>query len=750
MDIKCLITGKERGDLVMKKIVAGVVSACIAFSPVVTPAFAKESFMSISSSSESSTDSETLKSVILMAKEKIDIPSDLTEFSYRFNSSNNKYSKSQYWSLTWRDKDNDKSVNVKITSDGHILDYSLYDYNKENSKPTYLKEELTENVLKFIEKVVPEVSGKIKLKSSEFSGVYSGAYSYVFERIENGVKMPDNTVTVSVDYETGAVKSLNVNWTFDVLIPDAEVKISIDEAREKIGEKVNMELKYMNREEEKDGKKFTKAYLVYVPDKSYVAVDAKTGEIYETHDDFLDMSEYALDQKSFANLETAADSAFTEQEIIKLEEMKGLITKVQAISAVTSKRDVLLLDENAKAVNASLIQKYDYRNKVEGEYIWNISFSDPRDVDYDSGDTYRAYSSATVDAKTGKLISFYSSVRGYYDSESKEWETVNVKYTNEECEDIFEKFAKSLEAEKFANTKLSDSNDFGYLLKYVNEEPVYGGYLYDYSRVNEGIEYSYNKISGAVDGVTGKIYSYNVNWTDDVEFESPKGIMSKDEAYKAYSEKDGFELVYEINNKHYIENNPEQTDYYDYSDLYALEKEVRLVYRTDISPQYISPFTGEQLDYSGKVFEDKTEKKYDDILGYWGERSIKLITDMGYSFEGNEFLPNKAISKEEFIGLLQVVGTYIDEDKYENLEKITKLDAIKMLVDRLGLDKVAKLSEIYTMPFSDDVSREDIGYLALAKGLGIVSGDGNNICNPGKELSRIEAVCMALQFANVK
>ena len=59
--------------------------------------------------------------------------------------------------------------------------------------------------------------------------------------------MPDNKVTVSVNYETGEVMNFNSTWTFDVEIPSSETNVTLEEAREKIGEKVNMELKYMNK-----------------------------------------------------------------------------------------------------------------------------------------------------------------------------------------------------------------------------------------------------------------------------------------------------------------------------------------------------------------------------------------------------------------------------------------------------------------------------------------------------------------------
>lgn len=734
----------------MKKIVAGVMSVCITLGSTVTPAFAATNEkMVIEQNKEVNEESVNLEKAILTVKQRVVIPAELTEFSYRLY--NGSSSHDRYWNLTWRNEEGDKSINVRCDNDGRILSYSKYDKNEERLAPNYTKNELVNVAESFVKVVAPEISNSLKLKEVVFNGIYNGTYNYIFERIENGVRMPDDTVSVSVNYVSCEVKSFNANWTYDVEVPDSNTAITIDKAREKIGENVEMELKYL-RKYEKDGEdEVIKAYLVYEPSKGYVAVDAKTGEIYETHNEYHDMDEYGSN-KLMSNgvaMDAMEESALTEQEIEKINEIKGLISKEDAIKAVTSKKDVLLLDDNAKAVTANLTKNYSYyKNDEDNEYVWNISFSDPRDVDHKDIDTYRAYINATVDAKTGKLLSYNSSVRSYYDKENKEWEDVKVKYSEDECRITLEKLIKELEPEKFSNAKFSDNATHGYVLKYIENEPIYGGYSYSYIRMNEGLEYTYNGIYGKVDGVTGKIYSYRYNWDENVEFESPKNAMSKEEAYKAYANKDGFELVYEVNNNHYIENNPKLEDYYDYEDLYKLEKEVRLVYRTNINPSSISPFTGEQLDYNGEVYEDPAKKEYTDIKGSWGERSIEIITDMGYVVDGNEFNPNKLITGEELNKLMQVVGFYMEESEYKDIESITKLDAIKMMIKKLGLEKLAEIDEMYKSPFVDINS--DIGYVALAKGLNIVSGDEQGRLNGDKELSRIEAVCMVIKLANLR
>lgn len=729
----------------MKKVVAGLVSVLLIGGSVITPSFAATK-SNIVIAPESRAATEGLDDAILAAKAKISVPEELTEFSYNYIANN--YEGTPYFRLTWRDKDYKSSIYVNCDTTGRILSYSINKYREENSNPKYLKSELKDTAYDFIKKMAPEVASHISFAEAAFNGVYDGGYTYYYERIENGIRMPDNMVAVSVDSESGEPIAISINWNYEVEIPSNEINVTIEQAREKIGENVKMELVYKNKEEKVNDKWVTKAFLVYVPDKGYVAIDAKNGNIYDKHDEYYRMSELANAKQMLSTNDMAADAGgFTEEEIKKIDELKGLISKEDAIKIISNEKS-LLLDESAKAVTANLYQNYDYRNKEEKGYVWNLSFSDPREVNYETGDTYRAYADAKIDAKTGEILSYSSSVRDYYDENSEEWKNVNVKYSSEQCKDVFEDFVKKYEKEKFEQTVLSEEED-GYILKFDVETPVYGGYSYNYARTNEGIKYTYNNIRGQVDGVTGKIYGYNVNWDEDVVFESKNGAMSAEKAYEAYSSKEGFELVYEINNKHYLDDTKGQDEYYDYSEIYSLEKEVRLVYRTNIDPSFISPFTGEQLDYEGKPYEKENEKVYGDILGHWGERQIKLLTDLGATFEGNEFLPEKEITREEFNKLAKKMSLYPNEEEEKDEKEIlTKTEFVKEVITLLYYKKIAELKGIYKVDFvdSNDIPDEDLGYVALAKGLGIISGDNSGRFNPNRNVTRAEAAVMLLNL----
>lgn len=733
----------------MRKILAGMTASCIALSAFTMPVMAETRL--ISTKPVVSDSSEDLQKAIINVKSKIMVPEELTEFSYNYVENN--YTMIPYWNLVWRDKDYNSNITVRCDNDGNIFYYNIRNSKEEIGGPKYLKEELLNNAKESIRKLVPSICDNIVFDKAVFNGVYSGTYTYNFIRCENGINMPDNIVSVSLRYDTGDIRSFSTNWVYNVEIPSNEIKITKEQAKLKIGENVKMSLEYRNKTEEVNGRKVTKAYLVYVPDKTYFAVDAKTGELYDTHDEFYSMAEYNSTNKVMGSLGMATDSAesikFTEKELEKIEEMKGLISKDEAVRIITGEES-FYIDENAKAVNASLTTRYDYLNDEEIGYVWNVNISDPRDVDYQEKNPYRAYISAQVDAKSGKILSFHSNMPGRYDEESNEWKTINVKYSNNECRKVFEDFINKTEPDMFKNTKLSNKYGNGYVLKVVDDKNIYGGYTYSYVRYNEGVEYEYDSINGAVDGVTGKIYSYGTDWTDEIVFESPKDAISEKEAYNAYVDNEGFELAYEINNKHYIEENKESKDYYDYNDLYLLDKEVRLVYRTNISPAIISPFTGKQLDYNGEIFEDMDEKEYNDISGYWAERDIRLITDLNVNFDGDNFMPAKNITEKEFLDMINKLGYYVSNENEEEQGTLTKLDAIKMIIDSLGLSKVAEIKGIYKIEFNDikEIEEEAIGYVALANGLGIIGGDNLGKLNPNKSVTRAEAVVMALNLIN--
>lgn len=84
-------------------------------------------------------------------------------------------------------------------------------------------------------------------------------------------------------------------------------------------------------------------------------------------------------------------------------------------------------------------------------------------------------------------------------------------------------------------------------LKYREEEGntlVEYGYYLNYTRIVNEVPCYNNNINIRIDSDTGEVMGYYRNWSDDIEFPEMSGIISLDEAEKAYEEKLGLRLVY--------------------------------------------------------------------------------------------------------------------------------------------------------------------------------------------------------------
>jgi hypothetical protein len=697
-----------------------------------------------------------LEDAILAVKDKITIPKDYSEFNYYFYNANPEVS--SFWYMTWSNPKTNSYIQVNCDTNNHITYYYNYDYSKRQPGiAKFLKSELKTKADDFIAKIAPDIKSNLKFVEAEYDGLYSGDYAYYYTRVNNGVEFPDNYVIINVNSVTGEATGASVSWLYDTAVPSSSTKVTKEKAADAIKDNMKMKLVYRSdyyRIYDKNGiaNYAKKAFLVYEPTESYISVDAKTGEVYKSRSEWVDTG---TRDAGTSNKEESADSAagssaaLTQEEINKIQDLKNLISKSKAIETITS-NPYLYLDKNLTAYSATLSK----RDEGNGDtsYQWNISLSDPREVDYSkASDYYRAYASATVDAETGKILSFYTSLKSNYDEVNQKWNTVKIKYDKKAGQEVLEKFLKAQIKDRFANSVLVSQND-DYIAYYKdNTDPVYGGYSYQYNRVNEGVEYPYNYIYGSVDGVTGKIYSYSYYWDNNVTFESTKGAMTAEEAMNYYLGKDGFGLKYEINviNK-YDSSYGKDKVYYDYTDAYSVENEIRLVYRPDVNPMYISPFTGEQLTSSGEVYKETKPYSYKDIENTEKNRNILLLADMNIGFDGESFLPYQNITVGEFNDLMEKVGYGYyntgDDSKAGNL--ISREVLANEFIVSLGLEKVSKLDGIYNPGFTDQnmINEDYLGAVALAKALGIMKGDSNNNFNPKGNVTRYDAVDCIINF----
>lgn len=677
-------------------------------------------------------DVELLTNITSYVKSKITIPKDLTEFSYLYDSGG--YDGLGQYTLMWGNKKGTKSIMVRCDSKNHITQFRDYQSKDDKRyKPVHAKADMKKKADAYIKKVLPEISNKLLPLNSNLADLRSGTYTFEYERMENKIPMPDNNVSVTVNYETGQVVAMNTNWSYSVSIPSGTARISKEDAGKIIGENLTMNLIYRTAYDDNLGST-AKAYLVYQPDKNYLSVDGITGQVYDSKVLWTseDSPKEELDRgENSGNKEAGAAGGLTDKEIANISKLKNLISKEEAILKVKNQKS-LLLDENFKTIDAGL-KLYNSGGK-EDSYRWELTFSNSSARSESKDGEYEPVARAYVDAKSGMILSFYANMpEQYNDDQQDKWNDIHIKYDKAQCADILESFLKTEIPDYFKNAKLMNS-DNDYVITYKNNQPVYGGYNYNYARVNQDILYEDNGFSGSVDGVTGKIYSYYTNWKQDMTFQSKKGVMSPAKAFDHYITKDGYGLSYEITT---IKNASTGTKEY----------KARLVYKADVNPPTISPFTGKQLDYDGKTYIDENGAiGYSDINSSKNKKAILLLADLGIGFRGGKFKPSQKITKGELETLLYNIDYKSSAlSTKASGQTLTRLDAVKRLVTLAGMDKAAKLNKIYKTDFKDQnkIKSEDLGYVAIAKGLSIVSG---NYFYPSNSVTREEAAQMVMNL----
>lgn len=678
-----------------------------------------------------------MSKVILGIKNKLEIGDEFTNFNYDYYD----YSGSGIWYFDWQTADYTKYISVECDEDMHIMSYYLSTNEQKTGAPNHTKAELLPVAEKAVYKLCPELEGHIAYESASYSS-WRSAYNYYFVREENGVKMPDNRVSVMIGYLDENVYNFNCSWDYEVKIVPAENIMTEAEAAEKAGEAVEMTLRYYIGWDEAGNKT---VFLAYTPDKPYVAVDAVSGEIYEEKEYWDRGGANSATKTEAADTVACNDEAATgfkatlsDAELEKIADLEKLISSEDAVKVVTE-NESLYIDPNVNMTNVTLRQS-------SASYYWRVQMKDARLTDHESGDYYRGSAYANVDAVTGELLSFSATVPQYYNYEDDKMpeELKTVKYTKAQCRELAEKFLEKTSPERFASSELGDEYETRILsYDYKIGMPTYGGYHFGYVRVNQGIQLQANYLSCSIDAVSGKIFEYSAVWDDELVLPATDNVIGEKSAFESYIGYDGFDLVYEL-----------ITDYSTEENFYGYDSKTstRLVYRTEINPNYVDAFTGKQLNYIGQPYEkNSTELAYTDIAGTKYERAITLLADMGAGFEGSEFKPDDVISRDEFAKLASMVpGVYTYNYDLKGGIRLTRRFAAKALVSWLGYGDIAKF-DIYKTGFSDNkkIGADYRGYVALANVYGLMDAYTDNEFRPTESVTRGEAADLLIRYINI-
>ncbi len=776
----------------MKRFLAGSLAALmLASAPLAVSAERYGTITRSTDAAASDTVSEEnrLKQILYAVKSVIDIPEEYTEFEYDIYT---RYDE-ETWSLNWAVEDYGKSISVEADQYGNITRYNEFIRNNKTKAPTVYRKEAMETAYNFVEKLYPEIMDELELYNDDVS---SNTYRFYFRRVVNGLPYDRNTVNVIVDYTTGRVKQFRIDWEHDAEFDTTDDIITLDDAVAKWKEDFKLDLKYcIFADYDNDGKFMqATAKLVYMNSGTQTDILAKSGEYLEksygwtTNDKDMEITENAVfGEAASDNLSAGSSVKFNESELERMAELEGYITIDEADKAVRTYKQ-LALDDSFTLSSYSKGTKYmPYSDNENRPVIWNLRYTGK--VTEGSFETITAR--ASVNAETGELLSFSTYKKYSYFDENGNFVKPTLKLDSDSAQALADEFLKTVNPERYKSLEFSDSTP-EYSIDYISSE--YGktdsendGWYYTtasvaYNRIQNGFEVNGNGASVTVDCVDGKITRYSVEWTDELTFDAEKQSVDFDAARDAYIENSDKQLEY-IRYTVYLydeaadSDNAEKDLYYgEYSDI-RTRNETRLVYTFNIPFYAVSAVDGKPLEYSAKYFNKPTDEPfggYNDIENHWAQDKIELLSDIDVLLPAESFNPDEAVTQKEFaLMLMSASNFYTEIDTYAELDSrvgelisymnnnsltdediepdapLMRKDAAKFIMRAMGYEKIANIGDIFKTDFLDNDSIDPayIGYVAIAKALGIINGS-DGFFNGDESITKAESVVLIYNYMN--
>lgn len=648
--------------------------------------------------------SNDMETALVSVKTRVDIPEEFSEFSpYAYQEGDK-----AYYTFEWSKEDGGSYIEVSCDGEGRINRYYFYDNSlKSEKKLTSLsKDDIIKFADDFLKKAVPEAS----LEFDEESWfVSNNTYRLTFRRYVNGNEVKDNyaDLRIVVYNDVAYVRNMSVSYNYDAKwasgTPYADGEYSYKN-------EFPLELIYRDVYSYGDEENENKTVLVYrSKDDDYGYVSAITGEpVVEDENN----EAYFGSASGGTAMEDSAENAknmLTEKEIKELSNIEGLISKEDA--------DKIIRNLPSTGISYDMkISSYDITQRDE-EYFINLHYETEDEKDY-------KYLSATLNGSTGKLVSLYNG--GYNDYEKVELTDLQKKTASEKIDE----FLKAAANDEYIQCK--EQEETAYNSKVSKD---YDRYVNDIRYISDGINVTY-------DVKTGKITSYRLDFENDKIFDDPYNVITVDKAYDSVFDITSIKCIWILSGGEYVP-------------CFTLKDYGTLV----------DAFTGKE--YVEDTYTEQQSYGYSDIKGHWAEEKINKLAEIQIGLEGDKFNPDAPITQYDLLRLFaagihyQSYLTYPADSLYENFiydgilteeEKnpngqVLREDAFVYMVRLDGLDKVAKLSNIFKVEYADgnQLSEGKIGYPAILTGMNIICGNGGYL-KPKTPITKAEAAVMVYNY----
>lgn len=675
-------------------------------------------------------DTDGLETAIVTAKSKINVPDEYSKFTSDISDETSS-SGAVYYNLNWTTEDDSKEIQISVSSYGDIISYSQYDRSAsdEDQKelPRLSVEDVKNTAYNYVIGLNPSWAEQLPFDKVDCGqiGIDSRNATAYIRRYVNGVSFY-GSIGVSVDVRDGSITNYWANWSYPGELEDPAEAISASDAAAKFEEYNTPELVYVN-DYDYESRTVT-AKLVYKTDDETSEIDAITGEKYESSYSYSGSAGGSGGGSANSDAATAEESSeiqLTEEELANLGEVEALLNEAE-LRTKAEEPDALGLS----GAEYNEIRYRRYTNNFDAEQKYRAY------LDYTFTDGENEYGATiTMDAETGEILGFY---RGYDYSLTTEEETLTVEEGRAIAEDYMGAYYP-----KYSLTKIEEPGE---------DAERYNPYqTYIFYRYTDGIRNEDNYVTVTVDLCGGGITNLYEAWDYNTVYESSQLAIDAARADELFAQDENISLEY-------IKPDSSKNEY-------------KLVYSLNNPRNYISAVSGAFTDSSGEEYIETPAQGAavaNDIAGHYAEKQIKTLlyyNVLGLEDGAESFRPDDIITKRElasFVVSLErksyvPVASGVDslensgvaeEGELESDDPAKREDGVKYIINALGYKEVAQLEGIYTTPFLDEaeISQGYIGYVALAKGMNIISGDENSEFNPQEGLTRADAAIMIYNY----
>ncbi len=657
------------------------------------------------------------------------------------------------WDINFNIDDGDNHSGGLVSIDqstGKIINFHSYTGDMSNNKPK-VAAAITEDEAKataeaFISKIAPEEFKSTKLvKNNQPKTLRNQNFSFSYNRLDNDIPVYGDCISAAVDAFTGKITSYSIQWTDKLDLPSKDGIIDEKKGSDLVSKNTKMNLAYitsrdaLNSEIEKDTK------LVYTDnsDASNI-IDAKTGEVLNL-DKFTGRKVKAKDITTQQKEDIYKNSQGTkrldktltsdEAEEIAKEKLKVLFNGDFTISSAG-------YGERSSGLNSTRIKTWDFSFNIKGSNAINNN------------------GNISINTSNGEIIDIY----GFNQFSREDQEKFEPKLTSEQAYDKAIQIISNLYPEKIKDIK-TEQNIIDSSNKTSNSY-IQSNLGFNFQRLVNNLPYKYDGINLNFSTKTGELLNLNCTWEDSISAPTPSNAIDTDAAKKVFLSSNVPELMYILTPKDNSSQNA--------------EKEAKLIYSINNLQggyTYVDAITGKLLNYSGQELDDSLTNFQTAIKGSSVEKEASILASNGiidtkdFKLDGNitnlqfiKILTNiksldpynrndninlkisTSISKDsadyKYLQLAVNAGILDNSGEFKASDLVTREQASMYLVKLLQYNKVAKLKDAFNFQPSDkaSISTDYIGYVSLAKALGLIDVDSNNNIRPKNNITMEEVV----------